>query len=1159
MPNGPQGVSTEKTVHSPSSTSALGPPFSTKFTPPRVLEEGTLRRPRLLGVLHAHLQKRATCVVAPAGYGKTTLLAQFADEVDALVCWCTLDEGDRDARAFVASLVAAIARGVPGFGAAALQSLRDAGREDESLQVRGAMGLLVTELHERSPDFLVLVVDECQTIEGCVESNAALDLLLEHLPPHCHLVLAGRSLPALPSLTRLAPRRQVTRLGQSALRLTLEQTEQLLATLGLSGITAEQVAALDAQTQGWPMAVQLFAAYASEQAAAPDSERQAGALLADLRRLPRPARQELFTFLAADVLNHQPTFLQDFLLSTSVLPYVEVGRCAALLGRPRDEVRRLLAAVEAHALFLVRLEETAGDDAQEALTSPVATGDAPERQSYRYHALFREFLLEALREQQPVRYRWLQRRASRLAEEAGDLAAAVEHALAAACFARAARLIERAAPACIADGRWRALNGWLQALPDVVLERRPELLITAARALDLATGDFIAAGALLDRVDRDLLPNEVERARLDLLRAQFAVQCGEYHQAADLCRGVLGQMASDAPPQLRADAHYELYSNLRHLGLLQEAEEALYASVTLYAKAGDVSAEARARDAAGALALRTGDLGKGIVEMERARDAWQRLGNTPALARTLNNLGMAHQQLGEFSAACALLEEATQLAHAAGMTAFEACAWLSLGDVLRDQNSLGRASAAYTRGRELAIAHHDSYLIRFATDALGQLHRLSGPLDRAELMCRQALAEARAAGSRYEEGLYLRSVALVHLERREFEAARASLHDATSILQACGAQRELARTWLYRIQLAVSARRRKDVPAAVKEMERLLGELGYSGFLLADAQRAAEALRYACAMGFAGPRLEALIDAAEPASVEAETIPEGPRTIGALAEPRAPARPFVTPVAAQAALEVAGFGRSEVRYGGRVVTDLEWRSPKSKELFFYLLCHPGWQRREQIVAAIWMDAAPAQARSGFHSNAHRLRRALHPDILQENHGRYRLNPGVRCWFDVAEFEQRCEELLKQRFDEFAEEQARRADEALQLYQGPLLDDLSPEWGEVMRTRLGGLFVALALQLGRYHAAQAEHQDAIRLAEQALTVDPYLEPAHASLMEWYAAAGQHAAAAHHYRQYSAQLMRELGEDPPPAVVALHRRIVGGAAERSGGLRAIPSSA
>ncbi len=1197
------------------------PSRSTRLAPPRLVDDGLVRRPRLLDALHKHLARRATAVVAPAGYGKTTLLAQFASEVDALVCWCTLDEHDQDARVLLADLVAAIARRVCGFGERTLAAVAEVADTGEGQQLRTAVRLLVAEL-ERVPDFLVLVVDDCHRLIGSSHAGTVLDLLVQHLPDHCHLILAGRSLPDLPALPGLVARRQAARLEQGQLRLTVPEVEGVVRSAGLDGVTPAQIEALHARTAGWPMAVQLLVSHAVEQGEPLAALHAGGDGQWSARPIPYRARQTLFAYLASDVLALQPRPLQETVLYASVLPYVEVDRCATLLGRPAGEVGRLLATAEARGLFVARIEDgpetqpstapalagppipsvavpraAPGSDAlgsapfsaapgrQDGLATLTdaevgrlpasgpagATGDRITRAGqlpvcYRFHDLFREFLLETLREQQPVRYRWLQRRAARLAEAAGDLPGAIAHALAGARWSQAARLIEAAAPQCTATGRWYTLRMWLRALPARILEQRPRLLLLAARAEYALEGDSEHASLLLSSVERKVSAGADEVAELHLVRVGLLRLKGQYRRAARLAQNVLRELAKGPPTKIRADAHFQLAMCAHRLGQLLKARSHFDAAARIYAEAKDQAREALARDGLAAVEICLGRLERARSELHAAERTWRLAGNAGALARTLNNLGLTYHYTYDLETARCLFDDAVRFAAEADLPGIEACAWLSLGDVQRDCDNLQAAASAYQRGLSLASTAGSAYLMRYATDAMGQLRRLSGDLDGAEVMARQAVHQAHETGSRYEEGLYLLSLALVHLERREYNLAWQALDRSLAALQASGAKREAARARLYRAQVMFAARRRTDAARELAALGELLVELGYYGFLVGDARRAMAVLDYAVARDIGGARVAALreaalrsaeqappsgpLHAAALGSTQGRPIPgtekddlwrrqmsQGPATAFRLDEPAAEAGTCQTgSVSAQAAptnglprIEARSLGHSHVRCAGRPVMDGQWRSPKSKELFFYLLCNPGWQRREKIAADVWGDVTPAQARSGFHTNAHRLRRALFHDVLQQSGGRYRLNPEVRYWFDAEEFARHCREACER---PGSPEMARAAQQALALYGGPFLDDLSPEWAEPLRERLEALYLEIVVQFGRYHAARGDYDEAIRLAEQALAVNPYLEPAGELLATAQAAKGQSIAARHRCQRYAERLRRDLHPEPAP---------------------------
>lgn len=217
---------------------------------------------------------------------------------------------------------------------------------------------------------------------------------------------------------------------------------------------------------------------------------------------------------------------------------------------------------------------------------------------------------------------------------------------------------------------------------------------------------------------------------------------------------------------------------------------------------------------------------------------------------------------------------------------------------------------------------------------------------------------------------------------------------------------------------------------------------------------------------------------------------------------------------------------------------IHWRRTKSKELFFYLLCHPGWQHRERIVADIFEDKPQTAAISGFHSSSYQLRRGIHPTLLEEYESHYRLSPSVSYWFDAEEFERTSQDACAQTNPTTFTPLAQKA---LSLYHGPFLGDLSPEWAEPMRQRLEELYLELLVRLARHHETEGGYSQALQLAQQAVIVNPYLEPAHELIVQCQAATGQTTAALHHYRNYTELLRRELNEEPPAKLTSLLHRI------------------
>ena len=439
-----------------------GPLLETKLHIPR-WRRSLVARPRLSERLSRGAESALTLVSAPAGFGKTTLLAEWlavAAAGERSVAWLSLDQRDNDPALFWTYVVAALNTGVPGVGSGALSVLQPPQPPNEA----GLVALL-NDLDAISND-VVLVLDDYHVIDAR-DVQDGMAFLLEHLPPQIHLVIASRIDPPLP-LARLRGRGELAEIRAADLRFTPgEAAAYLNEVMGLV-LTAADVAALEGRTEGWIAALQLAALSMQGRE---DVTAFIDGFAGDDRYI--------VDYLAEEVLQRQPEHVQHFLLQTSILDRLSGPLCDAVTGQ--DGGKAKLAALERGNLFLVPLDDR--------------------RQWYRYHQLFADVLHARLRDEQPDDVPDLHRRASGWHEQNGEPSEAIRHALAAEDFGRAADLIELAIPAMRRSRQEAAVLGWLELLPDEVVRVRPVLSVGFAGAL-LAGSEYEGVEARLRDAER---------------------------------------------------------------------------------------------------------------------------------------------------------------------------------------------------------------------------------------------------------------------------------------------------------------------------------------------------------------------------------------------------------------------------------------------------------------------------------------------------------------------------------------------------------------------------------------------------------------------------------------------------------------------------------
>jgi LuxR family maltose regulon positive regulatory protein len=450
----------------------------TKFHIPQIRGD-SIPRQRLSGWLAGTaVSTPVTLVSAPAGYGKTTLLAMLADELvsERPVAWFSLDEEEDDLNAFLLALIGALQTLDPRCGTATQKLLPllinpdhvQASRAD----VRRLVGVLINEIGAYFGEHFLLIIDDLHLITHPL-TLAALDFLLERLPPSMHIVLATRRDPPL-SLPRFRARRRLAELRLMDLRFTLAETGDLLNKgLGLD-LTAREVELLHARTEGWAAGLSLLAN---------SLERTPAADRAIFIERLASTHRETFDYLSDEVLRRQPPELQDFLLQTSILHTLTPERCTAVTGLP--QAAAILEDLYRRNVFILAVAGEGGDGISSLRT-------------YRYHALFADFLRHRLIRERPDLVPELHRRAARSARIPGR---AIDHFAEAGMWHEAAAVIDEIGLETMRQGRLDQLSGWINLLPDTARLAYPRLAYLMGLC-ELQKGDPSTAGPWLEEAFR---------------------------------------------------------------------------------------------------------------------------------------------------------------------------------------------------------------------------------------------------------------------------------------------------------------------------------------------------------------------------------------------------------------------------------------------------------------------------------------------------------------------------------------------------------------------------------------------------------------------------------------------------------------------------------
>jgi LuxR family transcriptional regulator, maltose regulon positive regulatory protein len=799
--------------------------LATKLHVPRP-QPGFVARSRLVRALGEALARQLVLVCAPAGFGKTALLADWVRSSSLPVAWVSLDSGDNDPARFWRHAVAALGQAHPGIAERAAPLLGPPAPSS----FEGLVAALINELAaEPGEDKVLLVLDDYHLIEA-PQVHAPLTFLVEHLPPGLRLMLASRSDPPLP-LARLRAAGQLAELRTDDLRFTAEEAAVLLREAVGGDLPGAAVAALAARTEGWVAGLQLAALSLRGQ---PDVTGFVAAFSGTHRYV--------LDYLADEVLEGQPGQVREFLLETSVLDRLSGALCDAVTGRTGSQV--MLEEIERAGLFLIPLDE--------------------ERGWWRYHHLFADLLRARLQAEQPGRVPELHLAAAAWCEKHGLADDAVRHALAAGDTEWAARLVERHVETLLGRSERVTLRRWLSALPAQAVRDRPRLCL--AQAYGAAMGcQTEALEALLDDAERAFAATGDE-PYADPARRPVSVLANVPAGIAFL-RALLARLRGDAAPA----AGYNRQAQAE-LG----EDEWLMRTFVAWNRAGVDWLDGRLGPAERGLA--------GVLAERRAAgEAVRRAGGEPAevlrgveggaeffagflATRVCYDLGEVQRAQGNLDAATATYRQALEAAGDSSQAAHVGVAHVGLAQVLYERNELTAALDHATRGVRLCRQLGYTPPVAVGLAVVARIRHAQGDVAGALA----AMGEAGQAGMSPQVAALLNPVPA---QRARLLLAQGDVHAAARWTTAAGLSpddepdypREPAYLLLARVLLA-----HNDPGPALALLERLLGAAASQGragsiieiqalralALTSGGERAsavdtlAEALTLACPQGY---------------------------------------------------------------------------------------------------------------------------------------------------------------------------------------------------------------------------------------------------------------------------------------------------------------------
>ncbi|EEG78005.1 BTAD domain-containing putative transcriptional regulator [Dethiobacter alkaliphilus] len=1097
-----------------------------------------LARPRLLEKFTDYQSRKLTLISAPAGYGKTVLISQFAGQVKAQVVWYQLDHFDNDLALFVQHLLAGIEKHLPGLGVE-IMDLVERGT-DLQKELRRITTALVNSLTANLEEEMILVIDDYHAIEE-EAVHGFMEQLLEYLPDKVHMVLSSRTLPPL-HLGRLKIAGLMEEINLEDLRFRTDEISGFLLAENNEPVSGETISYLDEETGGWAAALRL----AGLSINSVKVRQKASA------RRTNSHRKEIYHYLASEVLQNLPQDLADFVQSTAVLDFMTPQICDLFLDR--DDSYEVLDSLEEQNLFAV-----------------VGEGDV-----YRYHHLFRDFLLSRLGEKKSN----LLQKAGQCYLQAGYPVRAVECFLGAGDFGRAVHAVENVAGTMLLHSRWQTVRRWLQSIPEDIKQEHPKMLLFEGVVL-LNSGRLEQAEGLIRQAAEALAQTGDQDGifQTKLYLARILRSRGDYGQSMQMLEEILPQFAGRPVAEwYDMTMEYSLVLGMR--GELDKAVHLLNQALTLAEQEGEVHIAAQLVERLGEIHFIKGDYSKAVTVHHRAAEMAPEQERQSFLLR--DSIATIYHDWGDLDQALEYAQNSLKAKEQLGMTEALPYALQQLAVVQAALGQFDVAEENFMRSIDLAGQLGGEIFFQARSKALyGRFLGSRGRLEEARQLVDEALEMARGQ-SQFIYAVCLQAAAPVFIWQGEPQKGAAMLEQALSVLEQIGAKYSICVTCAF---LALAKRQLGEDAAAQNYAVRCLELAAPESCIqlfVANPEMMLPVVRVGLEKGLAPEFVKEIIrrmgeQAAEMLAELAvhpdpavrrrviaplaiigreqavkkmlSDVDEGVRDQAlAVAQtfaqpPKAEARPVKQetqphPFAREACLQVSCLGAFHVSGGEKEVA---WRTTKARDLFAYLIHHREKPvQKEKILEDLWPETDPEQASTLFHTNLYQLRRAVKnvagEQPVRHKSGQYRLDEEMfSC--DIHRFESLAQAAGKA----VAEVDAQDLEEAVALYRGEYLEGIDYDWVAAERERLNQLYLQVLDRLAHYYAAEGQYSRAASCLRAILRANPLLEEAHALLMQVYAGMGDRMAVLQQYETLTEVLEEELGVDPSPKTRELYYKL------------------
>ena len=1097
-----------------------------KLLPPRT-GKGIIDRPRLINLLNGFEERKLTLLTAPAGFGKTVLMLQLANEAKRALVWYQLDTYDNDPAVFLQYLITGIRRQIPEFGTQVQQLLEAGGIENH---LRLLVTAIVNGLSQHADCPLQLVFDDYQALSEPRIQRFMQDFL-EYLPACVHVMIASRALPPF-NLSRLKTQSEVLSVGIEELRFTDDETEAFISKKTLQPSSQTQQF-LKQKINGWPAALKLAAD---------------AAMNTDLPLQINSGTVEIYKYLANEVLEQQPGEIRDFLISSAVLEIITPEICNLLLER--SDSGAILDYLERQQLFLI------------PLAGPV--------KAYRYHQLFRDFLIERL----GVGKEHLLGKAGAIALRNGHLDQAIEYYLTAGVDHDLLPLLEKAGKEAFRQGRWQTVERWLGMLASEQVLADEWLCFFQAQ-IKIYQGKLDEAETWAGRSLAGFTTKQdpVGIAECQFLQARILNGHGRNKEAIAILEKAYPVLQAELG--IRFDLPLEMAFALSRVGRFQEANQLLNQSLK--------TAEAQKDDwIVSHLLEGLGNTYYWMGDHTKALQCYQR-GIKISPHQTLPNynfqdfVASIYQEWGELDLAFEYAGRSVTIKENLGMIEALPSAYYQLAVIYVDFGELAKAEECYRKGIYLAENGGERHFLSLNKAYLSRCLGFQGRLTESLAMAEQVLAEAQTqsetllascqiicAPAFIQNGNIPKAQkmlleALPRLEQWQFAVPLSYGYGTLAVLNFkignlerggelsrklldLAARKNFIRLFLTIAEYQIILRYGMENGIEVYFIQHILVRMGKRAISLLGNL-----------VGHQNPtvRCRVITPLSEIGTENAVSMlkilnedpdPTVRQLAGEALERFDPVTSELQFKTINNTLELKTLGSLRIFTGGAEVTSVNWRTTKTRDLLAFLVHQRNPVSKEVILEELWPDNEFEKSQGLFHTSLYYLRQILekigYPDLIIYQNKHYELATKLYTT-DRIQFQ----ELVAAGFNDEtpSEKAADLLERAIALYAGDYLQELDYVWLLPNREYLRNLCFEARLRLARYYLERKDYNHAISHLQLLAGLDSLSEEIHRLLMTAYAGLGNRSAVREQYQALTLILKNELSLEPSEETQEVYNRL------------------